>query len=60
MRVITETCDECGTIVAGNVLLNERVIPCPGFNCNSNLTFKDLSAEERSYLQENSKLYEIN
>ncbi|QSG11327.1 Uncharacterized protein HSBGL_0897 [Halapricum desulfuricans] len=54
MRIVTETCPNCGTIVAGNVLASERVMNCPGLDCEQVLSFEDLSPEDRQYVREHA------
>jgi len=53
MRIITHTCSDCGTIVAGNVLEANRVMQCPGLDCEAILRFDSLPAESREYLESN-------
>ena len=52
MRIVTHTCSDCGTIVAGNELERERLMHCPGLACDMVLEFDDLPASEREYLAE--------
>ena len=35
MRIDTTTCDDCGTVIAVNVLLTERMLNCPGLGCEA-------------------------
>jgi hypothetical protein len=59
VRVITHTCSDCGTIVAANVLEEERVLKCPGLECDAILRFTDLSKEERKFFLENRERYRM-
>lgn len=52
MRIITTTCPNCGTVVAGNVLELERVMTCPGFDCETTVSFQDLSESDRQHLEQ--------
>lgn len=52
MRIVTVTCPECGTVVAGNVLEDRRVMKCPGLDCEHVLRFEDLPAADREHLAE--------
>jgi len=51
MRIVTLTCPNCGTIVAGNVLERERVMNCPRITCDETLAFGDLSEADREAVQ---------
>lgn len=51
MLVITLTCPDCGTIVADNVLARNRVVECPGLDCNRELAFSDLTEEDQQYVE---------
>lgn len=57
MRIITLTCPSCGTIVAGNVLEDRRVLKCPGLECEQVLRFEDLDEDEQAHLAENRNRY---
>jgi phage FluMu protein Com len=59
MRIITLECDDCGSIVAGNVLERYYRVDCPGVNCDCIYVFDDLSEEERTYLREHSEEYRM-
>jgi hypothetical protein len=50
MRIITDTCPNCGTIVAANVLEEERLMKCPGLDCEAILSFDDLPPDDRTYV----------
>jgi len=52
MRIVTTTCPNCGTIVAGTLLEAERVLKCPGYQCGEARRFDDLSDTDREYLLE--------
>jgi len=53
MKIVTTTCSKCGTVVAGNVLEQTRVIKCPGVGCHEPLRFDDLSNEAQEFLEKN-------
>ena len=53
MRIITTTCQHCGTILAGNLLVDERTMTCPGPACDAVVAFDDLPEDDRSYLLDN-------
>ncbi|MEF8884337.1 MAG: hypothetical protein V5A44_04345 [Haloarculaceae archaeon] len=57
MRIVTHTCPDCGTVVAGNVLETERVLQCPGLDCTAVLSFEDLSPEDREFVLEHAASY---
>lgn len=59
MRIITLTCPSCGTVVAGNVLEDRRVLKCPGLECEQVLRFEDLPADDREHLVSNREKYTI-
>lgn len=59
MRIITISCPECGTIVAANELESNRVMKCPGLDCEHVFQFDDLSEESRDYFLKNRDRYEI-
>lgn len=59
MRIITLTCPNCGTIVAGNVLEDRRVMKCPGLECEQVLRYDDLPEDDRRHLVENRETYRI-
>ncbi|AQL43315.1 hypothetical protein BV210_11700 [Halorientalis sp. IM1011] len=59
MRIITLTCEECGTIVAANELEQRRVMKCPGLDCESVLRFADLTDDERHHFLNNRGQYRI-
>lgn len=59
MRVITTTCTDCGTVVAANELESERVMQCPGLNCERIRRFTDLPEDERTHLLENRDRYRM-
>lgn len=52
MRIVTLTCPDCATVVAGNELERERVLHCPGLACSTVLTFEDLPDSDREHLTE--------
>ncbi|MFC7047210.1 hypothetical protein ACFQH6_19005 [Halobacteriaceae archaeon GCM10025711] len=59
MHIITTTCPECGTIVAGNILEERRVLKCPRVGCEAVLRFEDLPEADQSHLLENRERYQI-
>lgn len=59
MRIITTTCSECGLIVAGNVLESDRVMKCPGIDCEAIHRFEDLDDADQRYLTENRDRYSV-
>jgi len=52
MRIVTLTCPACGTVVAGNLLLEARSAQCPGVGCDEILRFEQLSEAERAVVRE--------
>lgn len=59
MRIITHTCETCGSIVAGNVLEKYGHVTCPGVDCEEIIRFDDLSEDDQKYLIENSEKYSM-
>lgn len=59
MYIITHTCESCGTIVAANELESQRVMKCPGLECESVLRFTDLSGADQKYFVKNREQYQI-
>ena len=59
MRIITHTCTECGTVVSANELESNRVMKCPGLECENVLRFRDLSEEERTFFLDHADQYEL-
>lgn len=59
MRIITLTCPDCGTTVAGNVLESHREMKCPGLGCESVLRFGDLSEGDQSHILDNREKYRM-
>jgi len=53
MRIITLTCQDCGTVVAGNVLERNRLMKCPGLDCERELRFADLPSSDRQHVENN-------
>lgn len=51
MQITTLTCPECGTIVAENVLEEERVMKCPYYECEEILSFEDLQEKKKVSLE---------
>lgn len=56
-RIITLTCPDCGTIVAGNVLEDHRETKCPGRECDEVLRFSHLSEDEQQHILEHRRQY---
>lgn len=59
MRIITHTCQDCGTVVAGNVLESRREMKCPRVGCESVLRFRDLPKDERRHVLNNLDTYNL-
>lgn len=59
MRIITLSCPDCGTVVAANELEANRVMKCPGTDCQEVLRFTDFSKEEQEFFLENREQYQI-
>ncbi|PGF17147.1 hypothetical protein CP556_14140 [Natrinema sp. CBA1119] len=59
MRIITHICTECGTVVSANELESNRVMKCPGLECENVLRFADLPSEERQFFLEHTEQYEL-
>ena len=59
MRLITLACEECGSIVAGNVLERYGHVDCPGPNCDRTLQLDSLTDDEQRHLVDNSEKYSI-
>ena len=59
MRIITDTCPDCGTIVAGNVLERHRVMKCPGLGCETVRRFDDLPEDDQEYITGNLEKYRM-
>lgn len=59
VKIITTTCPDCGTLVAGNVLETRRELRCPGLQCDQILRFEDLSPEDQQHLIEHSERYRM-
>lgn len=59
MHIITHSCSSCDTVVAANVLEDNRVMKCPGVDCEELLRFDELPEEEQTYYLENKNDYEM-
>ncbi|GGN91984.1 hypothetical protein NDI85_11950 [Halomicroarcula sp. S1AR25-4] len=59
MRIITHSCPDCGTIVAGNILERRRTMKCPGLDCEAVLRFADLDSDDQTYITENQEKYTL-
>jgi hypothetical protein len=56
-RIITLTCPNCGTVVAGNVLEDHREMKCEGLECEKVLQFEDLPQQDQKHLVKNRDQY---
>lgn len=59
MRIITHTCPDCDTIVSANELEANRVMKCPGLDCEAVLRFDDLPEDDREHFLENREQYRL-
>lgn len=59
MKIITDTCPSCGTIVAGNVLERRRVMKCPGLECETVRRFDDLSEDDQAYMTDHLEKFRM-
>lgn len=59
MRIITLTCQNCGTVVAENVLERNRVMNCPRHGCAGELRFDGLDEADRTYVEENLERFRM-
>jgi len=59
MRIITLTCPDCGTVVAANVLEDNRVMKCPNVSCETVLQFEDIPEADRKHFLEYRDRYQI-
>ena len=59
MRIITLTCPDCSTIVAGNVLEGNREMKCLGLGCERVLRFSDLPSVDREHILDNREHYRM-
>jgi uncharacterized paraquat-inducible protein A len=59
MRIITLTCPACGTVVAANELESNRIMNCPGLDCQEVLRFEDLPEEAREHFLNNREQYQM-
>jgi hypothetical protein len=59
MRIITLSCPDCGTIIAGNVLEKTREMKCPGLSCERVIQFSNLADTEREHILLNRDKYEV-
>lgn len=56
-RIITLSCPDCGTVVAGNVLEDHREMKCPGRECEAVLRFSYLDEDEQQHILEHRQRY---
>ncbi|KPN29290.1 hypothetical protein SY89_03101 [Halolamina pelagica] len=59
MRIITHSCPACGTVIAANELEDNRVMKCPGLDCQEVLRFDDLPEDAREHFLEHRDRYQI-
>lgn len=59
MRIITHACSDCGTVVAGNVLEDRRVMKCPRIDCEAVHRFTDLDETDRDHITANRDKYTL-
>ena len=59
MKIETYTCSKCGTVIAGNVLLSERAITCPGLGCEAVHRFDDLPVDIQEHYEANRGTYRM-
>lgn len=59
MRIITDTCSDCGTVVAGNVLERRRVMKCTGLGCERVRRFDDLPETDQQYIVDNLEKFRM-
>ena len=59
MQIITNTCPDCGTVVAANELERKRRLKCPGLDCDEVLRFDDLPPDQREHFLSNRDQYRI-
>lgn len=59
MKVYTLTCEDCGTITAGNVVERYRRMKCPRVGCENVVEFGELSPEQREHMIEHIERYRI-
>ena len=59
VRVITTSCPDCNTVVAGNVLESHRELKCPGLGCEHVLRFSDLPSRDQQHILENTDRYRL-
>lgn len=59
MRIDTTTCPDCGTVVAVNVLLSNRILTCPGLDCDHVHRFDGLPSEVQSHYESNRSRYRV-
>lgn len=59
MKIITLSCEECGTVVAANELEERRIMKCPGLDCEAVLRFDDFPEDDREHFLENREQYQM-
>jgi len=59
MHIITYTCSSCGTVVAANELESNRVMKCPGLDCQEVLRFDDLTEEDQEFFTTHHEQYRM-
>jgi len=55
--IITNSCPNCGTIVAGNVLKDHREMTCSGLGCEKVLRFSDLPEHHQRHILDHPDRY---
>lgn len=53
------TCSNCGTIVSGNVLEQNRIMKCPGLGCETELRYEELTEADRRYIRSNRAKFRV-
>ncbi|MGB9956479.1 hypothetical protein ACOZ4B_08845 [Haloferax prahovense] len=59
MHIITHACTQCGTVVSANELESNRVMKCPGLDCENVLRFTDLDQADQKHFLDNKASYEL-
>lgn len=59
MRIIILSCPSCGTVVAANELEDNRILKCPGLECQEVLRFEDLPEADREHFLEHREQYQL-
>ncbi|MFW6437288.1 MAG: hypothetical protein ACOCYZ_06615 [Halococcoides sp.] len=59
MHIVTLACPSCETVVAANELEKQRVMKCPGLDCEEVLRFDDLPESDREHVLDNLDQYKM-